>query len=625
MAFHCLRCRAELDRTFKACPHCGEAITDFVRRYSDEPLDGKYRLVARLGTGGMGEVYRVEHTFLGNTRVVKVIRPQISENAEVHERFLREARLATKVQHPNVATLHDFSALPDGAHYMVWEFIDGENLGELLRLRGTLPPRRAVRITIDALHGLEAIHRAGIVHRDISPENLMLTREHGEERVKIIDLGVARSDESDGAVTQTGMFVGKLRYASPEHLGFLGDGERIDGRADLYSLAIVLYEMLSGRPPHEATTPHQYIAKLARDEPMRALELTNVPGGAELEAVLRRALERDRSSRYAGARELAAALEEVEKSLPVPAETRTVDTRFDPDATMRVATPSQPVDLRAVAQTSAPVATPRPVPPVPSPRPPSPATVRTSIAPISRDRKLPLAPIVVLLVLIAAGAAAWLKRDELFGERPAPARAVFTATQASPARGQTAPSVGAVDVVAPQTASQAPPVLRPIAETATATETHAATQTSTHTGAPVPSVVEPKLAAADAPASSRVYVENGDSDSNEAVVSEAHARLANVKRVAIVAEPGPATELAEALSSRVPGLTVVGRGEHPDAVIEFRATQERAGFGRKRRAAQAAVSVGGRTVFAYRLDPEIYRVGDTPAEAFANALASAME
>ncbi|HEX7191009.1 MAG TPA: serine/threonine-protein kinase [Thermoanaerobaculia bacterium] len=152
-------------------------MSDFLRAYAETPLDGKYKILERLGSGGMGDVYKAEHIYLGAIRVIKVIRPQISGSQDVHERFLREARAATRVQHPNVAVLHDFAALPDGSHYMVWEYIDGENLAQRLRARGTLTPREAVRIAIQTLDGLEAIHRAGIIHRDIGPENLMVTRD----------------------------------------------------------------------------------------------------------------------------------------------------------------------------------------------------------------------------------------------------------------------------------------------------------------------------------------------------------------------------------------------------------------------------------------------------------------
>ena len=159
-------------------------MTDFLTRYSTEPLDGKYRLIERLGAGGMGEVFKAEHVFLGATRVIKIVRPQISASTEAHDRFIREARLATKVHHHNVATLHDFASLPDGAAYMVWEFIDGENLSQLLSRRRQLPPRQVIRLAVEALAGLDAVHRAGIVHRDISPENLMIARdEEGLEHV----------------------------------------------------------------------------------------------------------------------------------------------------------------------------------------------------------------------------------------------------------------------------------------------------------------------------------------------------------------------------------------------------------------------------------------------------------
>src|SRR5437763_3113912 len=235
MPFTCIHCRSEIDPKFKACPYCGEPITEFLRRHLEVPIDGKYQILARLGVGGMGEVYKVLHIHLNAIRVIKLMRSTIATDPAAHDRFVREARLATKIHHPNVAALHDFSTLDDGTNYMVWEYIEGRNLHELIETRGPLSPRYAAKIAIDALLGLDAIHRAGIVHRDISPENIMIAGdEDGEEHVKLIDLGIAKQgDGTESNKTKTGMFVGKWNYCSPEHLGMLAACERIDGRADL--------------------------------------------------------------------------------------------------------------------------------------------------------------------------------------------------------------------------------------------------------------------------------------------------------------------------------------------------------------------------------------------------------
>jgi serine/threonine protein kinase len=318
MAFSCIHCKSEIDPKFKACPFCGEPITDFLRRHLETPLDGKYKILARLGIGGMGEVYKVVHVHLNAIRVIKLMRSNIAQDPGAHERFLREARLATKIHHPSVASLFDFSTLEDGSHYMVWEYIEGINLHELIDQRGPLSARYAARIAIQALHGLEAIHRAGIVHRDISPENIMITRDDdGSERVKIIDLGIAKSSATEDNNTKTGMFVGKWKYCSPEHLGMLPAGERIDGRADLYSFGIVLYEMLTGVPPFQADTPHAYLLMHSSERP-KPLRETNptIFDSPLLESLIFRALEKDRSKRFATARELAAELERVMPNLP---------------------------------------------------------------------------------------------------------------------------------------------------------------------------------------------------------------------------------------------------------------------------------------------------------------------
>jgi len=312
VAFFCINCKSGIDANFKACPFCGEPITDFLRRYMETPIDGKYQILSRLGVGGMGEVYKVLHTHLNSIRVIKLMRAAIAGEESSHERFVREARLATRIHHPNVATLFDFSTLDDNAYYMVWEYIEGTNLMEAIRARGCLSPKYAAQLAYQALMGLDAIHKVGIVHRDISPENLMILHdEDGQESVKIIDLGIAKQwGESESDKTKTGMFVGKWKYCSPEHLGMLKEGERIDGRADLYSFGIVMYEMLTGTPPFVADTPHRYLLLHATEVP-RPLALANpaMKSSPELEAVIFKALEKDRNKRFATAREFAKALE----------------------------------------------------------------------------------------------------------------------------------------------------------------------------------------------------------------------------------------------------------------------------------------------------------------------------
>jgi serine/threonine-protein kinase len=313
MAFFCIHCKSEIDPKFKACPYCGEAITDFLRRHLEAPIDGKYQILSRLGVGGMGEVYKVLHVHLNSIRVIKLMRANIASDPGAHERFLREARLATKIHHHNVATLFDFSTLEDGSFYMVWEYIEGTNLHELIDQRGPLSPKYAGKLASQALMGLDSVHRAGIVHRDISPENLMITRDdEGEEHVKVIDLGIAKSSGAEDNNTKTGMFVGKWKYCSPEHLGMLPPGERIDGRADIYSFGIVLYEMLTGVPPFQADTPHAYLMMHSQERP-RAIRDANPLAAAapELEALIFRSLEKDRNRRFATAREFGQAIDAI--------------------------------------------------------------------------------------------------------------------------------------------------------------------------------------------------------------------------------------------------------------------------------------------------------------------------
>jgi len=318
---NCLRCKQPIDVSLEQCPACGERVTMFQRTYSSKLLDGKYQILDRLGIGGMGEIFKVRHIHLNELRVIKIMRPNVAADDQGMQRFLQEARTSTMIKHKNLAMLYDFAQLDDGSYYMVWEFIDGTNIQKWIGQNGPMPPRLAIEISIQALSGLEHLHSMGLIHRDISPENIMLSQDHhGKLAVKVIDFGIAKQlAEGDGGqgLTQTGMFLGKLKYASPEQAGFLKEGEHLDPRSDLYSFGIVMYEMLAGRAPFQATNPHGYILKHVTEKPQAIHELNpavKVP--PQLESVIMKSLEKNRDHRFATAADFEHALEAIRNTVP---------------------------------------------------------------------------------------------------------------------------------------------------------------------------------------------------------------------------------------------------------------------------------------------------------------------
>lgn len=271
------------------------------QRDSGSVLDGKYEILERLAAGGMGEVWKARHIHLHELRVIKILRADKATDPQALQRFAQEARIATQIKHPNVAILYDFSRMADGSFYMVWEYIDGEDVGSWLRGKGPFPVALAVELGIQTLRGLEAIHVAGVIHRDLSPDNLMITRDRrGRHLVKIIDLGLAKNlDATTGLeITQAGMFMGKLAYCSPEQAGSIKDAP-LDHRSDLYSFAAVLYEMVTGRQPFDSENQHGYVFKRLTEPPLPMIGRNpDVLVPAELESVVLRGLEKDRERRW---------------------------------------------------------------------------------------------------------------------------------------------------------------------------------------------------------------------------------------------------------------------------------------------------------------------------------------
>jgi eukaryotic-like serine/threonine-protein kinase len=317
----CYRCKQPIDAALEQCPSCGDRVTSFQRTYSTRLIDGKYQILDRLGVGGMGEIFKVRHIHLNELRVIKIMRPNVAADDQGLQRFLQEARTSTTIKHRNLAMLYDFAQLDDGSYYMVWEFIDGVNIQKWIATNGPVPPRLTVEISIQALTGLDHLHSMGLIHRDVSPENIMLSQDHsGKLQVKVIDFGIAKSlaeGEGGQGLTQTGMFLGKLKYASPEQAGYLKEGEHLDPRSDLYSFGIVMYEMLAGRAPFQASNPHGYILKHVTEKPPPIAETNpqaRVP--AQLESVIMKALEKSRDNRPRTAGEFANELEAIRAMIP---------------------------------------------------------------------------------------------------------------------------------------------------------------------------------------------------------------------------------------------------------------------------------------------------------------------
>lgn len=278
-------------------------------------VGGTYEVVGKLREGGMGAVYRVRHLLLDEPRVIKVMRASMEEDPHALERFRREAEMARRLSHPNVAVLHDFAEAQPGTFYMVMELIDGPSLSDVMGTRKLLPVVVLLDLAAQALDGLHYLHEEGIVHRDVSPENLMVADVAGRPVVKIIDLGVAKRPDEEG-LTTTGIFVGKLRYASPEQLGTLRKDEAIDGRSDVYSMGCVLYHLLTGSPAYLAETPQAWVRQhvMERPRPFATTDRTvRVPEPVR-HAVLK-SLAKNRNERFASAAEFAATLRALRDAL----------------------------------------------------------------------------------------------------------------------------------------------------------------------------------------------------------------------------------------------------------------------------------------------------------------------
>ncbi len=426
-------------------------------------IAGKFVIEGLIGSGAMGAVFRARQVALEKTVAIKVMHGEHADDPAFGARFHREAKAASRLNHPNSIQVLDFGSEPDGLLYIAMEYLDGRSLHQVMREEWPLVPERVADILMQTLAALAVAHDMGVVHRDLKPENVMVLRGtdddgHPKDVVKVCDFGIAKitnprayrgqgERESDAPVTTAGFLVGTPEYMSPEQ----GRGEKLDSRSDLYSVGVILYEMLTRRVPFDAENAIGVVLKHITEEPKPPSQV--VQGcDPRLEAVAMRALKKFREERHASAREMRAELRAVMESPPPPSEV--VPTAESAAALVNAATVAMPIVVRASG--TDPVA----------PKPTLQGTTAAVAGPPRRRRGLVLAGVtVVALGMGASGAALWVKAQPHAGAA-GPATPVVTAPGTAPKPMQVAPSTPAFvppGAAAPVPSPRSSPAPRPMA------------------------------------------------------------------------------------------------------------------------------------------------------------------
>ncbi len=297
-AFLCPFCKKQHPRFINRCPEDGKPI-DRAFKMEGQVLEGKYRVGPRVGRGGMGVVHEGTHLSVGRKVAIKFLLEDASKNPTLLQRFENEARLAAGVGHRNIVDILDLGETHDGVHYIVMEFLEGRDLADIMRGSTCLTVKMAVDFTVQILSALRSMHEAGVIHRDLKPENVIVAK--GDERgftVKLVDFGLSRLGvhQSDLGITQTGAVFGTPRYMAPEQ----ARARDVDHRADLYSVGVMLYRMLSGKLPFNATNYNELIIQLTTEQPVHVGE-HGVPIPEGLDDIVMLSISRDPLHRFESA------------------------------------------------------------------------------------------------------------------------------------------------------------------------------------------------------------------------------------------------------------------------------------------------------------------------------------
>jgi serine/threonine protein kinase len=300
----CPKCGAEYPDTTTLCPSDGIALEKTDDSLLGQTLAGKYRIDERLSEGGMGTVYKGTHVLMDKTVAIKVLRPSLAADEKIVARFSREARAASKISHPHALSVTDFGEDEKGTVFLVMEFLDGQTLKDIIRQDGPMPLERAVEIVKQVGGALDAAHAQGVVHRDLKSDNIMLLNTMNADYAQVLDFGIAKIKEREGeydpGLTAPDLVIGTPQYMSPEQCSQAPD---IDARSDIYSLGVIIYEMLVGHVPFTGGSPTEIMLKqMQQPAPSVLNERSDLPPAVG--QVVARALEKLRHDRYASAAEL---------------------------------------------------------------------------------------------------------------------------------------------------------------------------------------------------------------------------------------------------------------------------------------------------------------------------------